>query len=309
MEASENSKAPAAVEIKSLTKRFGRRIAVNQVSFEVRTGEILGLLGHNGAGKSSIIGCMLGQVFPTSGGISIFGNDVTTDRAQALARVGAIFETPCFYEYLSGWHNLKIFTGFSGCVDDEAMRETIELVEIDHRIHDLVGVYSHGMRQRLALAQALLPRPQLLILDEPADGLDPEGIHEMRELIMKLNREMGMTILLCSHQLHEVEQVCDRVAVLKEGNLLFCGDWREQNEGEHYLELECSNRTRVVSRCLEEGWLLERGEALLLADSDKSSLILSYLAKQEIDVKRFEIRRPELEEVYLGLSEQKGGAV
>jgi ABC-2 type transport system ATP-binding protein len=215
------------LRLENLSKRFGRRPAVENLSLEIPTGSLYGLLGHNGAGKSTTIGMMLGQVIPDAGRVLIDGHDVRRERAAALRRVGAIFETPSFYDYLSGRRNLEILGSYSAPATAEEQQRVIELVRLKDRIDDPVRIYSHGMRQRLALAQALLPRPALLILDEPSEGLDPEGIHEMRELILRLHREFQLTILICSHLLAEVELICPQVAILRNGRLLFHGAWRE----------------------------------------------------------------------------------
>jgi ABC-2 type transport system ATP-binding protein len=214
------------IRLENLQKRFGRRIAVENLNLEIPQGALYGLLGHNGAGKSTTIGMVLGQVIPDAGRALIDGRDVQRDRAGALEQVGAIFETPSFYGYLSGRRNLEIFCSYGRPVSRAEMDEVIDLVRLAQRIDDPVRVYSHGMRQRLALAQALLPRPRLLILDEPSEGLDPEGIYEMRELIRRLHRDYQLTILICSHLLAEVEQICPQVAIMRNGRLLFHGDWR-----------------------------------------------------------------------------------
>jgi len=192
------------IQLQHVSKTFGRRQAVQDLSLIVPPCEIFGLLGHNGAGKSTAIGMMLGQVWPTEGEIRVCGFDVTTDRQRALQKVGAIFETPVFYDYLSGWRNLEIFSHYAARTSKERLREVVDWVGLTGREHSKVKTYSHGMRARLALAQALLPQPDLLILDEPGDGLDPEGIHEMRQTILRLRAEMGLTILLSSHLLSEV---------------------------------------------------------------------------------------------------------
>ncbi len=211
------------IQLEHVSKHFGGRLAVGDLSLEVKRGEIFGLLGHNGAGKSTSIGMMLGQVWPGEGTIRVCGHDVSSQRSRALARVGAIFETPVFYDYLSGWQNLDILSHYTARTPAGRIREIIEWVGLTGREHDKVRKYSHGMRTRLALAQALLPDPELLILDEPSDGLDPEGIHEMRHTIQRLHRDMGLTILLSSHLLNEVEQLCTRVAVLHQGCKVFEG--------------------------------------------------------------------------------------
>jgi len=215
------------VEITSLSKTFAGRPAVIDLSLQIEQGEIFGLLGHNGAGKSTTFGMLLGLVYPDCGTARIQGHCVQTRRQEALRHVGAIFETPAFYEYLSGRDNLRFFLELSGRpVSSRDFSETVALVGLTARIDDPVRKYSHGMRQRLALAGALLPTPEFLILDEPNDGLDPLGIREMRLLIRRLRQERGITFLFSSHQLHEVEQLCDRIAILHQGKNVFSGVWR-----------------------------------------------------------------------------------
>jgi ABC-2 type transport system ATP-binding protein len=217
------------IRLENLQKRFGKRVAVENLSLQIGSGALYGLLGHNGAGKSTTIGMMLGQVVPDAGRVLLNGHDAQRERALALENVGAIFETPSFYGYLSGRRNLEILGSFSRPVSTKEMNDMVDLVRLGPRIDDPVRVYSHGMRQRLALAQALLPRPKILILDEPSEGLDPEGIYEMRELIRDLHREFQLTILICSHLLAEVEQICPEVAIMRNGRLLFHGDWRRDS--------------------------------------------------------------------------------
>ena len=176
---------------------------------------------------------------PSAGQISINGYDVRRQRSQALSRVGAIFETPAFYNYLSGLTNLRIFCEYSSIPSPERLQAAIRFVQLEDCIQNPVATYSHGMRQRLALAQALLPDPELLILDEPMNGLDPEGAYEMRNLIEKLNQEWGLTILLATHGLHEIQELCATVAVLQQGQLIFQGAWQTapaQTLEEFYLE-------------------------------------------------------------------------
>ena len=224
------------IRLQNLSKRFGRRLAVENLSLHIPEGALYGLLGHNGAGKSTTIGMMLGQVIPDEGQVLIGGHEVQRHRALALDQVGAIFETPSFYGYLTGRQNLEIFCSYSRPVSAKERDEVIELVRLGRRIDDPVRVYSHGMRQRLALAQALLPRPRVLILDEPSEGLDPEGIHEMRELIQQLHRDFQLTVLICSHLLAEVELICPQVAIMRKGRLLFQGDWRDAQPPGRTLE-------------------------------------------------------------------------
>src|SRR5260221_8074165 len=225
------------IQLTNLQKKFGARLAVNDLTLTVPRGEIFGLLGHNGAGKSTAIGMMLGQVWPTSGEVKVCGHDVTRHRARALHKVGAIFETPAFYDYLSGWTNLEILSHYTAPTSNERIREVVDWVGLTGREQSKVKTYSHGMRARLALAQALLPGPELLILDEPSDGLDPEGIHEMRQTVLRLHRELGLTILFSSHLLTEVEQLCTRIAVMNQGQKVFEGSIAEARSSKNWIRL------------------------------------------------------------------------
>ena len=226
------------IQLKHLSKKFGQRLAVDDLTLQVPSGEIYGLLGHNGAGKSTAIGMMLGQVWPTSGEVKICGHDVTAHRRLALMKVGAIFESPAFYDYLSGRRNLEILSAYTTPTSRQRIQEVIEWVGLTGREQSKVRTYSHGMRAWLALAQALLPQPELLILDEPSDGLDPEGIHEMRLTIQRLQRELGLTILLSSHFLNEVEQLCTRIAVLNRGRMVFEGSLAATKQREAWIRLK-----------------------------------------------------------------------
>ena len=253
------------ISLHQVQKIFGTRHAVECLDLEVGPGQIFGLLGHNGAGKSTAIGMMLGQVWPTRGDIRIGGCDVTTDRQNALKKVGAIFEAPVFYDYLSGWRNLEILAHYTAPTPRKRIQEVIDWVGLTGREKSKVRTYSHGMRARLALAQALLPNPNLLILDEPSDGLDPEGIHEMRHTILRLHRELGLTILLSSHLLNEVEQLCTRIAVMNQGNKVFEGTIAEATRKKDWLRLRVGDFAIASSLLLQKGLILETKEDRLVA--------------------------------------------
>jgi ABC-2 type transport system ATP-binding protein len=241
------------ISLLNVQKKFGGRMAVHGLDLEVPRGEIFGLLGHNGAGKSTAIGMMLGQVWPTSGVVKVCGHDVTTHRARALQKVGAIFESPAFYDYLSGWKNLEILSQYTAPVSSARIREVVEWVGLTGREQSKVKTYSHGMRARLAIAQALLPQPELLIFDEPGNGLDPEGIAEMRHTIQRLHREMGLTILLSSHLLSEVEQLCSRIAVLNRGRKVFDGLMAEAKTAPGKITLKTPNFDVATALLKEQG--------------------------------------------------------
>jgi ABC-2 type transport system ATP-binding protein len=241
------------ISLLDVQKQFGGRVAVHGLTLTVPRGEIFGLLGHNGAGKSTAIGMMLGQVWPTRGEVKICGYDVTTQRARALQKVGAIFEAPAFYDYLSGWRNLEILSHYTSPTSRERIREVVDWVGLTGREQSKVKTYSHGMRARLALAQALLPQPELLILDEPGSGLDPEGIVEMRQTIARLHRELGLTILLSSHLLSEVEQLCTRIAVLNQGRKVFEGQVADVRAGPGRVMLKTTDFARATALLRDRG--------------------------------------------------------
>ncbi len=245
------------IELKNVRKRFGERMAVDDVSLVVPKGEIYGLLGHNGAGKSTAIGMMLGMVWPTGGGVRVCGYEVSTHRSHALEKVGAIFETPAFYDYLSGMRNLQILSSYTAPVKRSRIDEVVDWVGLRGREHSKVRTYSHGMRARLALAQALLPNPELLILDEPSNGLDPEGIHELRQVILRLHRELRLTILLSSHLLHEIEQLCTRIAVLNSGRLVFEGLLSETRQREQWARLKVGDFGVGVEKLRRAGLVID----------------------------------------------------
>ncbi len=293
----------ALIELRSLRKVFGQRAAVESLDLVVPRGEIFGLLGHNGAGKSTTIGMMLGQVWPTSGEARVCGHDVTRERGKALARVGAIFETPVFYDYLSAYRNLEVLAQFSAPVSRSRLLEVIEWVGLTGREKSKVKTYSHGMRTRLALAQALLPNPELLILDEPSDGLDPEGIHEMRATIQRLNRKLGLTILFSSHLLNEVEQLCTRIAVLQKGKKVFEGTIADAKRTQQRVRLRVNDFAQAT-RLLTERKLIDGaqdGAFVIPANGVGTEELVRVLVENKFSV--FEIAPEEetLEAFYLSL--------
>ncbi len=291
------------IQLQNLFKKFGPRMAVDNLTLQVPAGEIYGLLGHNGAGKSTAIGMMLGQVWPTSGKVRICGHDVTARRRQALQKVGAIFESPAFYDYLSGRRNLEILSSYTAATPRLRIQEVIEWVGLSGRENSKVRTYSHGMRARLALAQALLPYPELLILDEPSDGLDPEGIHEMRQTILRLHRDLGLTILLSSHLLNEVEQLCSRIAVLNQGRMVFEGTMAATKQREHWVRLRVGDFASATSQ-LREAQLIKgerEGKLIVLEDGVGTDRVVKFLVERGLPVYEITAEEETLEEFYLGL--------
>ena len=285
------------IRLERLSKSFGRKAALRDLNLDVPRGEIFGLLGQNGAGKSTAFGLLLGQIHPDRGEAFIRGVSVQRNRRRALQGVGAIYESPGFYDYLSGWTNLKLFARCSGRISRREIADIAELVGLSNRIGDRVATYSHGMRQRLALAQALLPRPELILLDEPMDGLDPRGMHEMRELIHRLNREYGITVLLASHLLGEVEQLCRRVAILNEGRLVFQGEWGDKEPLRFRIRTDDWNKAEPIVSHL--GAQVVEPELLTLMPPLDGASVVAALVLGGVRVHAAEPVRRSLESFYL----------
>ncbi len=210
----------AVLSVRNLCKRIGKKTLVENISFDVYEGEVFGFLGPNGAGKTTTIRMLVGLIKPTRGQVVIGGHDVRTSFRRAMRQVGSIVENPELYGFLTGWENLKQFARMVGNVPDERLHELVGMVNLEQRIHDKVKNYSLGMKQRLGIAQALLSRPKLLILDEPTNGLDPAGIREMRGFIRRLVDREKISVFISSHLLSEVQMLCDRVAIIQHGKML-----------------------------------------------------------------------------------------
>lgn len=207
------------LRVQNLTKVYGTRRVVDALTFEINRGEIFGFLGPNGAGKTTTVRMLFGLITPTSGTISILGYDMPAYRSQVLPYVGALIETPALYRHMSGRDNLRAIGSVLGGVSKKRMDDVLDLVGLRNRAKDIVRTYSLGMKQRLGIAVALLHDPSLIILDEPANGLDPAGIVEMRDLMHRLSAE-GKTVLISSHMLNEVQQICTQVAIVNQGKLI-----------------------------------------------------------------------------------------
>jgi ABC-type multidrug transport system ATPase subunit len=216
------------IKVNQLTKRFGSFQAVRDVSFHVNRGDVFGFLGPNGAGKSTTIRCMLSLIKNDSGTIEMFGKSYDKNRSEILSKIGSIIEKPDFYKYLSAEKNLEIFARISGAnVSKKEIQEMLDFVGLSGRGKDKIGGFSHGMKQRLGIAQTLLHQPDLIILDEPTTGLDPQGIVEIRNLILRLKTEQNKTVLLSSHQLSEIELIANRMVIINKGKTIVEGDVKE----------------------------------------------------------------------------------
>ena len=295
-----------ALQTEELTKRFGSRTAVDRLSLRVERGDIYGFLGPNGAGKSTTLRMLLGLVRPTSGMIKFPLRASGWEYLRARSRVGAIIESPAFYENFSGRRNLQLLASLSGGVLRKRVEQVLEIVGLRDRAQDPVKVYSYGMRQRLGIAQALLPTPELIILDEPTNGLDPQGIQQTRELIRRLRDEFKLTVLLSSHLLSEIEQLCNRVGIIHEGCLLYEG------EPESLVTRASTYRVRVddLSRAFElltnqpNITVSRNGDSFLRIDANEEniSVVNALLVGKEIKVYELSPAQETLEEAFLRLT-------
>jgi ABC-2 type transport system ATP-binding protein len=287
-----------------LTKRFGKRVAVADVSFEVLAGEVFGFLGPNGAGKTTTIRMLVGLARPDSGSVRIRGLDLHADFQNAMSHVGCIVESPDLYKYLTGRENLL---HFSRMLPEEAasrIPEISRLVSLEERLDDRVSTYSLGMRQRLGIAQALLGNPDVLILDEPANGLDPAGIREIRRLVRSLASERGIGVFVSSHLLAEVEQMCDRVAIIHRGRTLATGPVRELLDRPggalRFTVRPPDLAARVLRELAGESSVVEEGDFVSAALSrDEVPAAVRALDAAGVDVYGIERPASTLEEVFL----------
>ena len=299
------------VKTQNLTKHFGQIVAVDDLSLEVHKGQIFGFLGPNGSGKSTTMGMILGLIAPTSGSVDVFGLEAQHNLPAILPRVGAMMETPGLYPYLSGRDNLKVFARLSDHISDKRIDEVLELVDLTSRGRDKFSNYSTGMKQRLALACALLHNPELIILDEPTNGLDPAGMKEIRELIIELGKQ-GKTIFLNSHLLHEVEQVCERVAIIKKGKVVVQGPVKELVNKGDVLQVKVNEPDKAMAILREQKWISsvsKEGDYLMIGvKADKAADVSAALAKDGIFASEIKAKENSLEEFFLEQTEEVSNA-
>ncbi len=238
------------LKCENLNKKFGKKQILKNVSLEMQEGDILGFIGPNGAGKTTTIKLILGLQSITEGKVCINGYDIEKQFTKAIRKVGAIVENPDLYMYLSGYENLRLIANLYQGINQERIDEVVKLVKLENRIKDKVSKYSLGMRQRLGIAQAILHKPNLLILDEPTNGLDPEGIKEMRELLVDLAKKEKMGILISSHNLAELDNLCTKVCIIKNGEIIETSDIsgikREQGKQFKIFEVDDSKKVKTL---------------------------------------------------------------
>ena len=290
-----------------LSKKYGHRLVVDRLALSVERGDIFGFLGQNGAGKSTTMRMLLGLVRPTAGFAQLLGFNMSRQPLRALSCVGAIIEAPAFYENFSAAQNLRMFAALSGGASSTRIASVLETVGLNERAHDPVRVYSHGMRQRLGIAQALLPNPEFIILDEPTDGLDPQGIHEMRSLIVRLRDEHGLTVMLSSHLLHEVEQICNRVAIIDEGRLVYQGSVQELVGKDSMIKIKVDRLDDAFAMLADISSISvhRNGDEFLYVKTAEEQIgeINALLVSSGFHVRELSPQRQTLEEVFLRLTQ------
>ena len=270
----------------NLHKSFRKKEILKGVSLNVSSGDILGFIGPNGAGKTTTIKLILGLQKIGSGLVTINGFDIQKNFEKAISKVGAIIENPDLYMYLSGYDNLKLIANLYSNVDKSRIDEVVKLVGLENRINDKVGKYSLGMRQRLGVAQAILHKPNLLILDEPTNGLDPEGIRDLRNLLVKIAKEENMGILISSHNLAELESFCNKVCIIKNGVIVETSDIeevkKETSDGNYIIEVDDSKRARIIIGDMSTA----QDSTHILVHSDKENIpfIIKKLVLQDIKI-------------------------
>jgi ABC-2 type transport system ATP-binding protein len=292
------------LSVENLKKVIGKKEIIKGLTFDLREGEVFGFLGPNGAGKTTTIRMLVGLIKPTSGKIEICGYNLKTHFYQALKNLGCIVENPELYPYLTGWDNLLHFARMLDAIGEERINEVTALVGLTERINDKVKTYSLGMRQRLGIAQALLGKPRVLILDEPTNGLDPAGIREMRQFIRFLAEKEGLSVLVSSHLLSEIQLLCDRVAIISKGTII-------RIDSVHHL---LSNRERVVWRVhpYEKGKQLlqsqtiieEKEDGMILTEYDDKKIAgwNKLLVEAGVNVTEMNRKLPVLEDLFLELT-------
>lgn len=291
------------LKCENLCKNFGKRNILKNVSLEVKEGDILGFIGPNGAGKTTTIKLILGLQNITSGSVKINGYDVEKEFTKAIEKVGAIVENPDMYMYLSGYQNLELVANLYKGITKNRIEEVVKLVKLEKRIKDKVSKYSLGMRQRLGIAQAILHKPNLLILDEPTNGLDPEGIKEMRELLIELASKEKMAILISSHNLAELDNFCNKVCIIKNGEVIETSEINKiKKEVSQEFEIFEVDDTEKVKTIIEGIIIIDKRNFKMNVSKEKVPEVIKKLVDNNIKVYEVKQEEKSLEEAFLKMT-------
>lgn len=296
-----------AMELQNVHKTIGQKEIIKGLNFSIRSGEVFGFLGPNGAGKTTTIRMMVGLMNITKGDIKINGSSIKDDFKEAIQHVGAIVENPEMYPFMSGWKNLKHYARMIPGITDNRIKEVITLVGLEKAIHEKVGRYSlGGMRQRIGIAQALLHSPSILILDEPTNGLDPAGIREIRHYIRNLAKKENVSVIVSSHLLTEIELMCDRIGIIKNGELVTVEDVRDNQENDQHItvKLEVDDKMAAIT-LLKDQFDIEAKEVqsnvTFKIEKDQIPLIVKQLVQENIAVFEVALERSSLEDKFFEL--------
>ena len=291
--------AQTILKCKDLHKKIGKKEILKGVSLEVNEGDILGFIGPNGAGKTTTIKLILGLQGITSGEVNINGYDIKKDFTKAIKRVGAIIENPDLYMYLTGYENLKLVANMYKGITKERIMEVVKLVKLENRVNDKVSKYSLGMRQRLGVAQAILHIPNLLVLDEPTNGLDPEGIKEMRDLLKVLSKQ-GMAIFISSHNLAEMETLCNKICIIQNGEIVETNDistLKSTSEAHYRIVVDSTEKIEKVISAQTE--IKGKEEFTIIAEREQIPDIVKTLVENNIKVYEVNEEKLSLEDAFL----------
>lgn len=290
------------VELKSLSKTIGKKKIIDNLNLSLFPGQITGFLGPNGAGKTTTIRMMAGLMKPSSGEVVIEGQNLSEHFEETMSKVGVIVENPEMYKYMSGWKNLVHFARMNKTITTDRIKEVVDQVGMQNRIHEKVSTYSLGMRQRLGLAQALLHRPKFLILDEPTNGLDPAGIREFRTYLRKIAAEDGVSVFVSSHLLSEIELMCDRIAVIQNGKLINIREMNEKEEAHYYIEAQPADRAQEI--LVAQGLVLEASGTgfVTKVEQEKIPTIIQAMVAENLQVFAVQPFRKTLEDQFLEMT-------
>ena len=292
------------LECFNLCKKFGKREVLKNVSFDIHEGDILAFIGPNGSGKTTTIKLILGLQKITSGTVIINGYNIESDYINAIKKVGAIVENPDSYMYLTGWQNLRIIANCYDKIKDDDIKEIVKYVGLENRIHEKVSKYSLGMRQRLGIARALLNKPNILILDEPTNGLDPEGIKDLRELLQKLAKD-GMGILISSHNLAELESFCNRVCIINNGIIIESSAVKEFKQNENRVIFKVNTTTNLN---IKDAYEITKNSFIVNASKEEVAKIIRKLVRENIEIYEVKEDTLTLEEAFLKKKRKKKNA-
>lgn len=289
------------LKVQNLNKSFGKKQIIKNLSLEIHAGEVYGFLGPNGAGKTTVMKMIMGFLYPDQGQIEICGCDLQKEYEQSMSHIGGIIENPEMYKEFTAWQNLKLYSRVHGGITDERLHEVVKLLRLENRVNDKVKKFSLGMKQRLGLAQALVHNPDLLILDEPTNGLDPAGIHELRTTLKQLAHEQNKAVMVSSHLLSEIQMLCDRVAIIQEGQLIGVEpiDQAIAKNSEYSIEAEPLERAQTLLKEYFPDVRVEGDKIQLPVQKSEISRVLKFLLDNGVQVTGVTQENHSLESVFL----------